>query len=86
MRAEQSPDAARLAWFSAPDQPSRDGCVAALVGLAMGRGPWANRQRAITHLIELLHLSGHPAERLLGDVLHPVCCPDIDLRREHVGG
>lgn len=88
MRAEQSPDAARLAWFSAPDQASRDGCVGALVGLAMGSGPWPARQRAITHLIELLHLSGHPSERLrlvtaLGRLESPVVVPALHAELHH---
>lgn len=54
-------------WYGAPDAMAQQRAIQRLVGLASGReqsSDWADRSRAASALIELLHLTRHPSDRV----------------------
>ncbi len=56
-------EAARSAWFTAPDLEAQFAAVQALQQQAGPGVEWAVRKCAMGHLIELIHISDHPALR-----------------------
>lgn len=56
-----------LSWYAAADAVGQQRAVERLVALASGRqrsSDWADRGRAASALIELLHLTRHPSDRV----------------------
>lgn len=85
---QRTPDEIRLAWFAASDPPARAVERDALRDLAAGRAGWRPRTAAVRHLIELLHLADHVADRvalvrILGTVEHANAVPALHAELHH---